>query len=207
MMKQKMTLRQLNVKLTGILFSVYSAYNLLVAVRDGKRGLSSEGILISIVVALMFAVFTVFVNTIGVKTNDMRFLIARRIAFIIALLVVFALKLRMAVEVIAYLDFSKIHTVLYGGAYFLTQAALLLLIIFYVFILKALPFYPRASVILPTIAIILFLFSLVLEVILFFVYGIGLEANTLRTLVMRPVFYLGFICLSLYFLFPPQLSE
>ena len=202
-----MTLRQLNVKLTGILFSVYSAYNLLVAVRDGKRGLSSEGILISIVVALMFAVFTVFVNTIGVKTNDMRFLIARRIAFIIALLVVFALKLRMAVEVIAYLDFSKIHTVLYGGAYFLTQAALLLLIIFYVFILKALPFYPRASVILPTIAIILFLCSLVLEMILFFVYGIGLEANTLRTLVMRPVFYLGFICLSLYFLFPPQLSE
>ena len=202
-----MTLRQLNVKLTGILFSVYSAYNLLVAVRDGKRGLSSEGILISIVVALMFAVFTVFVNTIGVKTNDMRFLIARRIAFIIALLVVFALKLRMAVEVIAYLDFSKIHTVLYGGAYFLTQAALLLLIIFYVFIIKALPFYPRASVILPTIAIILFLCSLVLEMILFFVYGIGLEANTLRTLVMRPVFYLGFICLSLYFLFPPQLSE
>ena len=207
MMKQKMTLRQLNVKLTGILFSVYSAYNLLVAVRDGKRGLSSEGILISIVVALMFAVFTVFVNTIGVKTNDMRFLIARRIAFIIALLVVFALKLRMAVEVIAYLDFSKIHTVLYGGAYFLTQAALLLLIIFYVFIIKALPFYPRASVILPTIAIILFLCSLVLEMILFFVYGICLEANTLRTLVMRPVFYLGFICLSLYFLFPPQLSE
>ena len=178
-----------------------------IAVRDGKRGLSSQGILISIVVALMFAVLAGFVWTAGVKMKDMRFQIARRTAFIIALLAVFALKLRMAGEVIAYLDFSKIYTVLYGGAYFMTQAALLLLIIYYVFILKNLPFYPRASVSLPTIAIILFLCSLILEAILFFVYGIGPEANTLRTLVMRPVFYLGFICLSLYFLFTPQFSE
>ena len=206
-MKQKITLRQLNVMLTGLLFAAYSAYNVFVAIRDGMRGLSSEGIIISLVVALMFAVLAGFVWTSELKTDDIRILIVRRTAFIIALFTIFSLKLRMVGRVIAYLDFSQANTVLYGGAYIMTQAALLLLLIYYVFILKRLPLYPRASVIIPIIAIILFLCSLILEAILFFLYGIGLEANMLRSAVMRPVFYLGFICLSRYFLFPPQLEK
>lgn len=203
-MKQKMILRQLNVKLTGFLFFVYSAYNVFIAISDGKRGIPPEGILISIVVALMFAVFAGFMLTwsVGVKTKNMLFLSIRRTAFIIALLVVFFLKLRMAVKVIAYLDFSELHTVLYGVSYLMTQVGLLLLIIYYAFILKRVSFYPGAAVALPTIAIILFLCSLILEAILFFVYGIGVEDSMLRTAVIRPVFYLGFIGLSLYFLFP-----
>ena len=205
-MQQKMKQRQWIEKLTGLLFSAYSAYNVFVVVRDGKRGLSPEGILISIVVALIFAVFAGFLWTwqAGVKAKDMRFLMIRRTTFIIALLAVFALKLRMAGKVIAYLDFSKIHTVVYGAAYLMTQAALLLLIVYYVFILKMLPLYPKASVILPAIAMVLFLCSLILEAILFFAYGIGLEASPLRTIVSRPVFYLGFIGLCVYFLIPPE---
>lgn len=206
-MKQKPTLRRLNIKLTGLLFAAYSAYNIFIVARDSGRGLSSEGKLISVVVALMFAVFAFFVWTAGWNTRDIRFLMIRRTAFIIALLAVFALKLRMAGKVVAYLDFSRLHTVLYVGAYAMTQAALLMLFVYYVFILKSLPFYPMASVLLPVFAMILFLCSLILETVLFFVYGIGLEASMLRTAVMRPVFYLGFVGLSAYFLFPPHLTK
>ncbi len=118
------------------------------------------------------------------------------------MLAIFALKLRMAGRVFAYIDFSKTHTILYGGAYIFTQAALLIIIIYYIAILKNLPLYPRASVLLPLSAIVLLLSSLVLETILFFVYSIGLEPSPLRTAVIRPIFYFGFIGLSAYFLFP-----
>lgn len=195
-------LKKVIVTLTALLFASYSAYNIFIAVRDGKRGLSPQAILISVVVALLYAVFTGFMITVGNNTKDIRFLIGRRVAFIIALLAVFALKLRMVGQVLAYLDFNKLYTVLYGCAYLTTQIGLLLLLAYYIFILKRLPLYPRASVALPLIAAILFLCSLVIEAVLFFAYGIGLEANALRTIVMRPVFYFGLIGLSLYFLFP-----
>ena len=202
----KLKLRKLNVILTALLFAVYSVYNIFIIYRGGAS-LPSQANLISAVVALMYFVFTAFAVTAGVKSKDIRFLIGRRVAFIVALLTVFALKLRMAGQVIAYLDFSKLYTVLNGCAYLVTQIGLLLLLIYYIFILKKLPFYPRAGVALPTAAAVLFLCGLALEAVLYFVYGIGLETSPLRTIVMRPVFYLGLIGLSLYFLFPPQTAK
>lgn len=202
----KLKLRKLNVILTALLFAVYTVYNVFIIYRGGAS-LPSQAILISAVVALMYFVFTAFAVTAGVKSKDIRFLICRRVAFIVALLTVFALKLRMAGQVIAYLDFSKLYTVLNGCAYLVTQIGLLLLLIYYIFILKKLPFYPRAGVALPTAAAVLFLCGLALEAVLYFVYGIGLETSPLRTIVMRPVFYLGLIGLSLYFLFPPQTAK
>lgn len=199
-------LRKLNVILTALLFAAYTVYNVFIIYRGGAS-LPSQAILISAVVALMYFVFTAFAVTAGVKSKDIRFLIGRRVAFIVALLTVFALKLRMAGQVIAYLDFSKLYTVLNGCAYLVTQIGLLLLLIYYIFILKNLPFYPRAGVALPTAAAVLFLCGLALEAVLYFVYGIGLETSPLRTIVMRPVFYLGLIGLSLYFLFPPQTAK
>ncbi len=202
-MEQKQKPERIFLSLTGgVLFAAYSAYNIFIVARDSPRGLSPEGQLISVVVALLFGVFAAFLWTAGWKKKDFRFLLIRRVVFLVALAAVFALKLRMAGQVAAYFELSKPHTVLYGAAYLSTQAALAILFIYYAFILKKLPRYPRASVILPVLAAALFLIALILETILFFAYGIGQEANRVRTLVMRPVFYLGFICLSVYFLVP-----
>lgn len=206
-MKQKLTLRNIIGTITSVLLAVYSAYNVFVVARDVKRGLSLTGIIISIIIAISFAVLAFFVQSAAMNTKDLRLLIVRRTAFIIALFLIFALKLRMAGKVIAYLDFSKLHTVLYGSAYLTTQFGLLLLLIYYIFILKMLPFFPRAAVAFPLAAMLLFFSSLVIEAVMFFVYGIGLEANLIRTVVMRPVFYLGLMGLSVYFLFPPQIEE
>ena len=107
-------------------------------------------------------------------------------------------------QVIAYLDFSKVKTIVYCGAYFMTLAALLVLFFYYAIVVRNLPLFPKASVILPLFALLLFLGSFVLEIVLFYKYGVGLEANPLRTMVIRPVFYMGFISLSVYFLLPPK---
>ena len=89
----------------------------------------------------------------------------------------------------------------------ITLAALLILFVYYAFILRNLPLHPKMSVILPVAVIIGFVGCVVCEALLFFGFGFGLEASPLRTLVIRPVFYLGFIGLCVYFLFPPPLME
>lgn len=201
--KQNLMLRRLNIVLTGLLFAAYAVYNIFIIIRDG-RGLPAQGIFISALVALGFALFSAFVLTAGVRSKNPRFLMIRRITFILALLLIFLLKLRMVGQVVEYIDFSQLNTVIYGAAYFMTLAALLLLFIYYVFLRRIRIIFPRAAVFLIVAALILFLLSFIMEIILFFGYGIGIEANTLRTVVIRPIFYLGFIGLSLYFLFPPQ---
>ena len=103
-------------------------------------------------------------------------------------------------------DFSKDYTILYGVSYFLTLAALLIVFVYYTFIIKNLPYHPKASVILPVFAMMMFLFCLVLEIILFAACKMLVEANPLRTAVIRPVFYLGFIFLCIYFLFPLEIK-
>ena len=82
--------------------------------------------------------------------------------------------------------------------------ALVILFVYYAFIRTNLTFFKKSSVLLPLSAIVLLLGSLVLEVILFFGFRVMVEANVLRTLVIRPVFYLGFIGLAVFFLFPPR---
>ena len=203
MMKDKLMPKRLIIKLTGLLFAAYSAFIIFTIIRDG-RVLSAEAFFISVLVALLFGVLAGYARTSEVK--DELFRTIRKAAMSSALIGVFALKLRMVGKVIAYLDFSWPQTVLYNGAYWMTQAALLILIIYYVFIRKEYPFLIIASVVLLLIAMILFLCSLFLEMILFFVYSIGLEPSMLRTAVSRPLFYLGFIGLSGYFMFPPRLT-
>lgn len=204
-MKQNLMLRRLIIILTGSLLFVYAAYNVYIIFMDSAT-LPAEGILISSFVALLFVVLSAFVWTAAWKTKakDIRFLMTRRLSFIIALLVMIALKIRLAGRYVDYLNFSNMISIAYCGAYFLTLTALMILFVYYAFIRKFLPFYPRASIVLPLSAIGLFLCSLIFEAILFFVYGIGLESNSLRTLLIRPIFYLGLIGLCAYFLLPPQ---
>lgn len=202
--KKKLTPRLFVSRLTGFLFAVYAAYNIFLIVRDADRGMPSEGILISAVVALMFAALAVFMWTPGFKQKDLRFLMVRRAVFIVAMLVLFTLKLRLIGRYVTFIDFSEMYTVLYCVPYFATLAAFFLLLIFFIFIIKRRPFYPRARVVLPAITIILFVIALIAEALLYFLYNTGMEANALRTLVIRPVFYLGFIGLSAYFLFDPK---
>ena len=200
-MEQKQTSKRLITILTGFLFAAYSAYYIFIIIKNGSS-LTSEYYFISVVVALMFALLAAFVWTCGVK--DIRFLVVRRITLIITLAVIIFLKLRLANRVIDYIDVSQPHTVLYAASYFMMVAGLLILFVYYVFIRKRTPFFPRASVLLPVAAIVLFLLSLAAEAILFFGYGIGLEPSVLRTVVIRPVFYLGFVGMSAYFLYPPR---
>ena len=187
------------IKLTGILFAIYAAYNVFIIVRHFNT-LPIEGIIISAVVALLFCLLAAFAWTSEVKSIG--FIIVRRTVFIIALLVIIALKLRLMGRVVAYFDSSKPDTVLYGGAVTLTVAAMLVMFVYFTFILKRLPLFPKACFLLPLISLILFAVSFVMEIILFVVFGIGLEASFLRTVVIRPVFYLSFIGLSAYFMFP-----
>lgn len=212
-------LKKLIIYLAGLLFAVYAAYNVFIIVRDSGRGLPLEGIIISAVVALMFVILSAFAwlsevkirlstNTLGLsEVKNIRFLIIRDYAFIFALVVIFGLKLRMAGQVIAYFNIHYLQTGFYVASYVMTQIALLILIIYYAFILNRAPFFPRAAVIFPLVALILFLLSLMVEILLFLVFRVNLEANPLRTMIMRPVFYLAFICLSGYFLFPPPLMQ
>lgn len=202
--KRLLTPRWLIIKLTGLLFIGYAAYNVFIIFRDIEE-LPVEGIIISAVVAALFTVFALFAWTAGVRVTDAWFLMIRRAAFAIIVLSIAALKLRMVGAVVDYMDMDEPHTVfLYGFSYFMTLAGMLVLLVYYLFIHKRIPPYPIANVVLPLIALALFLCSFVLEIILYFAHGIGLEANAQRTIVMRPVFYLGFICLSAYFLFPPH---
>ena len=189
---------------TGALFAVYSAYNIFIILRDGKA-MNTESPVISAVVALLFGMIAVFVWTTGLMNQWLRIL--RRIGLIVAISVIFALKLRMVGSVIEYLDFSKMHTILYAASYFIMQTALLILALYYIDIRKRFMLFPRATVIVPVTAMLLFLCSLIVESILLFVYGIGLEANLLRTIVFRPVFYLGFIGLTAYFMYMPTVED
>ena len=173
-------------------------------VRDGSA-MPPVGIFISALVSLLFALLAAFAWTSEVK--NVRFMMIRKTVMIIVLLTIFALKLRLVNRVMALLDFSKTQNVLYVAAYFLTLAALLILFVYYAFILRNLPLHPKMSVILPVAVIIGFVGCVVCEALLFFGFGFGLEASPLRTLVIRPVFYLGFIGLCVYFLFPPPLME
>lgn len=203
-MKFKLILRKLLIRLTGVFFAAYSVFNIFIIVKDGRM-LRGEAVFISGIVALLFGMLTAFAWTTEIKNPRLH--AVRIIAFIAVIVALFALKLRMVDKVIAYFDSKTLHTILYGGAYFMTQAALFTLFIYYAFILKYLPLFPKASLLFPSIALGLFAVSFALEIILFFVYGIGLEASPLRTIAVRPMFYFGFMGLSAYFLFPPQLIE
>ena len=200
-MKQKLTPKWFIIKLTGILFAVYSVYNIFIIFKD-RSSLPREGIIISAIIAVLFALLAGFALTSEVR--DLRFLTIRITVFPVALLAVFLLKLRMVIRNIEFIDFTKPYTVLNGGAYFATLTALIILFIYYAFILRRINNYPKASVILPLTAMLLFVAGFVMEIILFFGFKIGIEANLLRTVVIRPVFYLSFIGLSAYFLFPAQ---
>ena len=205
--KTKLTLRLFIVRLTGILFALYSAYSLFVFFRDIRRE-PLQTTIIYAVVTLAFASLAFFAWTSEV--NNYKFIRARRILFIVTLSVVTFLKLRLAARVIAALDFSEPLTflfVLYGAAFFMTLMALLILLVYYTFIRKAMPLYPKARVILPLAAMILFVLSLAAEVLLYVFFHFGLEGNLLRTVTSRPVFYLSFIGLSAYFLYPPRIEE
>ena len=207
-MKRMLTPRWLIAIMTGFLFAAYSAYRVFVIVRDTPRGLSALGVVISATVALMFAILALYMWTVGIKgKKHILFMIVRRTSFIIALLVIIALKLRLVIRVINYIDYTKFYTILYVVSYFMMALALMILFVYYAFILNRLPFFPHAGVILPRTAIILFLLSMIAELILLFVYGIGLEASALRSMVMQPVFYLGFIGLSLHFLYPAEIRS
>ena len=207
-MKQKLTPRWLIIKLTGLLFALYSAYNIFIIIRD-IRSLTFEGKLISALVALLFALLALYALTSEIK--DILFRMIRKWMMTFVLLAIFALKMRMVNKVIDfivdYFSYSKPISLLYGGAYFLTQAALLILVVYYYFFRRMIPNHPKVAIILPLSAMILFLFSFVFEMILFLRYGIITEASPLRTAVSRPLFYLGFIGLSAYFLYPPQLPN
>ena len=200
-MEQKFTPRRLTTMLTGRLFAAYAAYNVFVIIRDGSS-LSAEAIFISAFVALLFGTLTGFVWSSDV-IRPLSVMI-RRTSFILVLIAVFALKLRMAGRVIDYVDSTKTYTVLYGGSYVLTMAGLVSLFIYFLFVSESIPLYPRASILLPISAILFFAGSFALEIMLFFGYNIGLEPSALRTIVIRPIFYLGFIGLSAFFLFPSQ---
>lgn len=199
--KQPLTPRRVLMKLTSWFFAAYAAYNIFVLVKDSKT-LPPEGKYICITVAVMFAVLTIFARTSDER--DIRFLLIRKTAFVIVMLVIFALKMRMVFKVNEYLGHSKPYTWMYGAAYWMTQAGLLILIVYYAFLLKRISFYPKLCVIVPLIAAILFTASLVLEMIIFYGYGVVLEGSKLRTAVVIPVFYLGFIGMSVYFMFPPM---
>ena len=200
-MKQLLTPRRIVLILTGLLFAAYAAYNVFVLLRD-YDSLPSEGLLISAAVAVLFAVLAVFAWTAEVENLLLQ--VIRRWAFVIAMLAVIALKLRIMGRVLSYLDLSKTHTILYGCSYIATLLALAVLFVYYAFIRTDLMFYNKAAVLLPLSAIVLLLGSLVLEAILFFGFRVMVEANVLRTLVIRPVFYLGFIGMAVFFLFPPR---
>ena len=204
-MKQpyKPTARLTVAALTGVMFAAYAAYSVFILIRDARH-LSSTARVISAAVAIVFAVFALFAWTCNLKPETIHILIVRRIAFVAGLVIVFLLKLRMITKVSAYLDFSQFHTVLYACAYLLTQVAIALLLIYYAFILPKLAVYPKAAVQLPMIALILFVLSMILEALLLFIYGIGTETSYLRSAVSRPLFFLGFIGLSAYFLLPPE---
>lgn len=199
-MKEKLTPRRWIAILTSLLFTAYATYHIFIIFRD-MRALTSTQIFICSLVAALFLVLAAFVWTGGIHTKNVLFLIIRRTAFIIALLVIFVLKARMAGAVVEYLEDSPsfIYTVLYGGAYFMTLTAILVLLIYYVFFRKRLLLFPWSSMVLPIAAMILFSLSLIFEAIMFFAYDTKIEANTIRTVVMRPVFYFGFIGLSVYF--------
>lgn len=201
-MKQLLTPRWLIAELTGFLFAVYSAYNVFIIFRD-RSSMPSEGVLISAVVAAAFAILAAFMWTAGIRgKKHILFMMIRRAAFFVAIIALIVLKARLISRIINYFDVALFYTYLYDAAYFLTLAGFLILFIYFAFILKDLPFYPKAAVGFPAAAIILFSLGLIFEIILFFAYGMLLEASILRTAVIRPVFYLGFIGLSLHFLYP-----
>lgn len=222
MTEKKNIPKKVVVILTGILFALYAVYNVLLIIRD-YQSLPPVGIVVSVLVALFFAAVAFFAFTTEVMTapsekaveqegtdlvgmsklKNIRFLVFRDYVLIIALVGIFALKLRVLGSVISYFEFSELPTVFNGCAYVATQVALLLLIIYYVFFLKKRPFFPRTSVLILITALVLFVCGFALEIVLYIVYGIGLEASPLRTMLSRPVFYLSFIGLSVYFLFPP----
>ncbi len=190
----------------GLMFLVYAAYNVFIIIRD-RNGLPPLGLIISAAVALMFALLAFYSLSSLINSDDLRFLMVRSTIFIVSLFVIFVLKLRMVTQVLDYIEVSHLETILYGASYFCTLAAMVVLFFYYTFFLRRLPLFPRAVVILPFSALILFAVSLILEVILFVVYGIYLEGNILRSVVIRPVFYLGFIGLSAHFMFPPEIDE
>lgn len=210
-MKQKLTLRRIIIILTGLCFAVYAAYNVFVLIKDGGS-LPTAGIIISGLVAFLFAVLSIFAFTSDMRLNtpeddDIRLLAVRRIFFGGVLVAVWLLKLRMAGQVAAYVDVSMPHTILYAGAYVATQLALLALFVLFVFILPKRPFFPRLCVLLPLLALLLFVAGFVCDTLLFFGFHVMVEASPLRTMLVRPVFYLGFIGLSLYFLLPPPMPS
>ncbi len=206
-MKKKQRLRLFVVRLTAIMFAAYSAFYIFVLVRDLKQA-SLQELLIEALVSLLFALLSAFAWTSEV--SNLKFIRVRRIVFIIALLGVVLLKLRLTGSVIAFLDFTGEYAflfALYGAAFFMTLMALIILIVYYTFIRRNIRLYPKLSVILPLSAMILFILSFVAEILLFVIYRFGLEDNMIRTLFSRPVFYLGFIGLSAYFLYPPRVQE
>ena len=201
-MKRFLTLRGVIIFLTGILFAVYSVYNIYIIINDSDE-IGTGGTLISAAVALIYAIFAFFAFSAGATVNDIRFYIGRRILFILALVAAFGIKLRLIRSIITAITFSDMSTVLYGASFILTQFGMLFLIIYYVFIARTMEKNAVPPVTLQILALVFFALSLICEMVLLFVYGIGLEGNPLQTMIFRPVFYLGFIGLSVYFMLPP----
>ena len=108
---------------------------------------------------------------------------------------------------IEFLNPEYDFTVIYGVSYLLTLLGILDLTIYYIIIRKRNPFKRWVTVVFMVIAMVFFVAGLVLEGILLFKYNIGMEPNKLCTLITRPIFYMSFVGLCVYFLFPPPPNE
>ena len=188
----------------GLIFRGVFRVLCVVVIRDTKIYNTYEKVICALVV-LLFAVLAGFAFTSEAK--NMKFLTIRRVVMLVDLVTVFVIKLFVAGRVFATLDITKLETIFYVESYLLTQLALLIILLYYALIRKSLPVFPKTSVILLITSAAFLLISLVFEALLFFIYNVGLEGNAIRTLVSRPIFYFGFIGLSLSFLYPPQVKD
>ena len=201
--KKKLTPKWFVIKLSGICFAAYAVYYLRMIITYGGE-METKGIVVTALVAWLFGILSVFAWSSEARNSQMAAI--RRMVLIVALAGIFALRTCMIGQVIGFLDPDKPYTLLYGASYVLMQAALVILFIFYFFILQHLMFYPRASVVLPVIAAIAFFGGLVMEAVLFFAFRMLIEPSFWGSILFRPAFYLGFIGLSVYFLFPMEFS-
>jgi len=204
-MKEKISLRWFFIKLAGVFFAVYSVYCVFIIFNGISKDLTTEGVVTNVLYAVFYAVFSFFAFTSEVK--DIRFLTVRRIIFIAALLAELLLRLRSFRFVIYIINFSNPLTVLLGATYIMPIVGMLIILANFAFLSKNLLQHPKSSVLLPLSAMLLFLCSVVLEMIQLFKYSSGSNGITLRSIIITPVFYLGWICLSVYFMYPPKSIE
>ena len=186
---------------TALSFVIYTAYQIFLVVQVSAQ---RTGRLIGVTFYVIVTVASILalVYRPGVR-------IVRSVTFVVGFMSLFIMRMLSVPSMFAYLNFSRMYTVLTVASYVATELGTLLLAMYYLAVRtrKNVKHERTITMIMMSIVILLFTFVLAAECVLVLRYHLLVDYNIPLTLMGKVLFYIGFVGTAVNFMMPSDRGD